>query len=407
MKTPETNKTIPNVLVLKPITPSVASARTERLMYDNLESTVQKHGPHEYARIRRFFDSEDGSFDEEEAAKQLALHYMLMGSFVLQRAANEERAELWSDRYTVATTEIYGAPESGVARELYAEQETGVEFGGQFIEASGKLGEYLDDTYAEVYDALDLDDMSQEIDPTGIADRFETALTVLASRHDPTWSAWKVTRSDEKDSLSVNAGSKEILVGMRRADVTPVQLKALFTHEILIHAQRAVNGARKDKVLATGLPGYLDAEEGLGVFAEYAMSGELKDAVIDRYVDIAYALGEIDGTPHTRQELLERAMHRADERLQRRHEHKSREDVEKEVYAHVNRIYRGSRGDEHIGVFTKDIAYYKGFLEMGRYIEQRLNDGDDMETVFSYLVQGKFDPTNPAHVAFVEEHSDS
>ncbi|MEP6710434.1 MAG: tyrosine/phenylalanine carboxypeptidase domain-containing protein [Candidatus Saccharibacteria bacterium] len=192
---------------------------------------------------------------------------------------------------------------------------------------------------------------------------------------------------------------------MRRASVQPQQLKALFSHEVLVHGLRGVNGQKVSKELGTGLPGYLDAEEGFGVFVEFAISGQISEKNIDRYVDVAYALGQIDGKEHTRQELLDHAMHRALERNNQAEIKKSKEDLEKEVYAHVNRIYRGSLGNEHIGIFTQDISYHKGFIDMAHYVNDQIDQGKTVEEIFTFLSSGKFDPTNPKHLAYIDEVS--
>lgn len=295
-------------------------------------------------------------------------------------------------------------PEPDLARSLWSEQlSEGGDVEVPFKEAAEKAGEYLNTKYAAVFDALDIDSSTESIDPNGIADRFEAALAVLADQYDPDWGNWKIERNSEKDSLSVVAETQTIIVGMKRASVQPQQLKALFSHEILVHGLRAVNGRKLSESLGTGLPGYLDAEEGLGVFIEYAISGKISEKIIDRYVDIAYALGQIDGKEYSRQELIDHAMNRAIARNDKAEDKKTVEDIEKEVYAHVNRIYRGSLGDESIGIFTKDISYHKGFVEMGRYMQAQIDNGKSIEEVLDFLLTGKFDPTNMQHIAHMNK----
>jgi hypothetical protein len=387
----------PTVAVLGPITPSAASARSEALKYEKLEEAVAKHVPYEQQRQDEFWEAAEGSMEEEKAARQLAMQYMLMGSLALNRANKPESKAIWSERWTEATSALYGAPDHGVARELFEQQEAGVEIEHPFGEIAAKLGEYLNAKYDSVYAALELDSAPDFIDADSIAARIESGLGVLAAEFDETWSEWSVSRP-ATDKLMVS--KKTVEVGLDRASVTPMQLKELFTHEVLVHGLSTVNGAKHaDSRAKTGFPGYLDAEEGEGIFSEYAVSGSVKDVVIDRYVDIGYALGAVDGQTHTREELIEHAMKRALMRNDKADIKKSPEDIEKEVYAHVNRIYRGSRGDENVGVFTKDIAYYQGFLMVGRFIESRLAAGEDIDAVWEYLMSGKFDPTNEEHVA--------
>jgi len=127
-------------------------------------------------------------------------------------------------------------PEPDLARSLWSEQlSEGGDVEVPFKEAAEKAGEYLNTKYAAVFDALDIDSSTESIDPNGIADRFEAALAVLADQYDPDWGNWKIERNSEKDSLSVVAETQTIIVGMKRASVQPQQLKALFSHEILVH----------------------------------------------------------------------------------------------------------------------------------------------------------------------------
>lgn len=179
--------------------------------------------------------------------------------------------------------------------------------------------------------------------------------------------------------------------------MSPESMKGLFSHEVLVHALRAVNDDRAGGEFETGLPGYLDADEGLGIFVEYAATGKVPDKIIDRYVDIAYALGMIDGVQHTRQVLLNIAGERAIRRNELSDQQKTPEEIETSLYSHVNRIYRGSRGDEHIGIYTKDIVYYVGFMKIGDFIASELEPGKPIDEIMRYLLSGRFDPSMDSH----------
>lgn len=427
---------IPKVRVLGPITPSKESISADHLLYENLKAAVAEHLPYEAARQQVFWDSAPDSLDEQAAAEQLAAQYMLVGALKLnQETVTPETKQLWSERYTQAATELYGAPDPEMARSLLSTQASEImrksvsttvnrqvasrftelcrQFGietssGQsetvFAEAAQKIGDFLDARFLPVFEALELENQPAQIEPEGIAIAFEHALTALTHVYDSSWVDWTVERRDDKDQLSIQPGDKQILIGMKRAAATPLELKGLVAHELLLHAQRSVNGSKKSKQLGTGLPSYTDAEEGIGVFFEYAITGNVPDKNVDRYVDIALALGQIDGISHTRKEVLEFAMTRAVIRNQIKPfaEQKSREDIEKAVYAHVNRIYRGSLGNEYVGVFTKDSAYHRGFVEVGNYISDQLASGQTPMQIIDFLLQGKFDPTNSAHLALLE-----
>ena len=430
----ETSPAPKKVLVLNAIKPTPESARSERLEYAGLTKAAATYAVDEGLRQEIFWNTTDDSLEERQAAQQLAMQYMLMGSARLNNeAVRPESKQLWSDRYTQATSEIYGSPETAIAKDILARQVNdlaarayqygvdapllnhliesaqynGVELGegeeveAPFLEQAEGFSDILQDRFGRVFDALELDTAPKRIEMEDLAQRFEKALLVLADQHDSAWADWSVLRVEDKDQLSADGSKKIISVGMKRASVSPEQAKGLFGHEVLVHAQRAVNGAKLSKELGSGLSGYLDAEEGLGVFFEYAITGQVPDKVVDRYADIALALGEIDGQPRTRSELLDFAMTRAYVRneMEDADLRKSDEDIKKEVYAHINRIYRGSLGDEYVGVFTKDISYYAGFQQIGEYISTQAEAGVSLDVIFDYLMSGKFDPTNEQHVA--------
>lgn len=426
------------MVVLGPITPSPESAREQLLEYPNLTKATERQKPFLHDRIATFFAAKEGSVEESRAAQQLAAQYMLLTAHRLQGDAQVRGSEqLWSDRYTQASSELYGAPEGDTVRDLATTQVSTLisqaRSGGvdpQLIEyfrqqneslgvttrehlestkpfevSAAMTGEYIKETYRLAIAALDLDeDTKSFFEPESMAARFEATLAVLARQYDPSWAEWGVERDDSKDQLVVVVGKKKIKVGMRRAPVRAEQMKGLFAHEILVHAQRAINGSKADdKRLERGLPGYLDAEEGLGIFFEYAITGTVPEKNIDRYVDIGIALGMIDGERKSRQQILEFAHARAHIRneLLPIGDRKTNEQIEQEVYAHVNRIYRGSLGNEYIGIFTKDIAYLVGFIKVGTYIESELTTGKPINEIIEYLLQGKFDPTNQKHLAVI------
>jgi hypothetical protein len=394
----------PIIKVLKAITPKPESARAERLEYGNLSDVVDEHRPFEHHRNDEFWQAEADSLSELELAKDLAKYYMLLGSQALQGSETESSRTLWSDRYTLASSEIYGEPDPKIAQRLWEQQGTGGEvvMDENVAKAAEALKEHLVTKYAAAFDVLKKDLGTEPLEPTEIADRFEAAMQVLGTDYDEAWGEWRIDRSEEKDSLSVVGSEKKIIVGMHRANMAPDQLEALFSHEVLVHALRVVNGSKVSDKLGEGLPGYLDAEEGLGVFVEFALNGTVSQKNVDRYVDIAYALGQIDGKQHTRAEVLEHVRARAMKRNESSVLKQSQEDMEKEMYAHVNRIFRGSLGNEHIGIYTKDIAYYKGFIDMANYIAEQLEEGKAIDEVMDYLLVGKFDPRNQAHIDYLE-----
>lgn len=418
----------PNVLILKPIAPSAESSHEEVLKYTKIDEYNDKNAPYEYARINEVWDTPEGSLEEDAAVRQLANHYLVATAAMVNTVQKPESIKTWSNRYTKASRELHGEPEEDYAKKLVVAQATSIleESNGrladeyrkllksfsietsdskperEFEHAAAEVEKYLIHEYGSVFAALTegLND-DEAVSAEEIYKRFSHGLDELR-KIDDGWNEWTVVRNDERDQLSVAAGEKKISVGMRRAPISGKKLRGLFSHEVLVHALRGKNGGKVSQELATGLPGYLDAEEGLGVFFEYATTGEVPEKNLDRYTDIALALGQIDGRMHSRKELLEYAMVRERLRNEKRtKDKKTDEAIKADVYAHANRIFRGTRGDKYIGVFTKDVSYHKGFMLQGQYIESRLNDGESIGEIMEFLLQGKFDPTNERHLAVV------
>lgn len=389
----------PKLLMLEAITPSTDTAFSDRLEYANLQPLVDKNLPFERQRSSECWDAEPDSLEELTVAKALATQYMMLGALALQRADTDKSQALWSERFTKASSELFGIPDTETAQVLWENQHAGVkyEIDPRLERAAEYVKDYMLTKYGSLYDRVEAGLHSSALNPIEVGNRFEHAVEILAEEHNEAWAEWTVDRNEEKDSLSVVAPQKRIIVGQRRANMPASEARGLFSHEVLVHALRSVNGASLSKGLEIGLSGYVEAEEGIGVYVEYAVSGKMQDSIVDKYIDIAYALGQIDGKQHTRAELLDHATARATARNETATVKKTPEDIKKDVFRHVNRIYRGSLGNEHVGIFTKDIVYYNGFLHMGNYIAERLEAGEPIEAVMEYIMQGKFDPTNESH----------
>lgn len=418
---------IPKVLVLKPFRPDMEQVDSPVLTYPNLPSAVEKHVPYTQERWTRFLDEND-PIGEEQEARALASQYLLQTALKATTVYPQESRRLWADRFTTSSSELYGEPDIEIAKQLFKSQVNelfsdsiedsnlpgfladtidsqkgsaefeSISFESMYGEASREVHDYFYDTYPdimEIFDALP----DQPISPPEIAQLFEEVRSLLAKR-DPEWDEWSVELIDN-DKLS--AGSGKINVGLHRRPASPTELKGLCGHEILVHALRAVNGKKLSPELASGLPGYLDAEEGLGVFVEYALTGNVPDKIIDRYIDIAAALGGIFDHPLTRQEMFDFVLLRNKKRAEVSGVEVEDKELKDKTWEHVNRIYRGSRGDEFVGVFTKDIVYFEGFRIIGDYLKANLADDKSIDEIMQKLLQGKFDPTNTHHVEFTDQ----
>jgi len=427
---------IPSVKVLEAINPANSGTGEEVLAYQGLASAVEKYRPTNPARSAEFWDSEEGSLEELSKAKQLASEYLLRTADKVVTSYEGNR-DLWADRFTQATVELYGEPETVEATRLVSSEYTALsQLQGkegvsqqhvnflldtyrpmiakqpeansaeaevkQDKEAIHEYGEAILEKYQPLFDLIDSSGKT-EFSATDLQGLFGTALEWLKENDDTDWSEWAVVDTDGT-SLSVDAANRKIKIASRRETATAQDTRGLIAHELLVHALRGKNGYKtSDKKLATGLAGYLDAEEGLGILAEEAVNGELPEKAYDRYVDIALALGSVDGVQRTRKEVFDISFARQLVRAQVKGTFAEAElpSLGRRVWGHVDRIYRGGRGDNlgsRQAIFTKDIAYYVGYKQMAEYISGQLASGKTASEVFQYLSQAKFDPNNQQHV---------
>lgn len=420
-------------VLLDAIKPDQDAVDAQELSYPNLKETIETYYPYEYEHMDEALSDENAT--QEDTENRYAHEYLLL---IAQRLQDVERADdkrLWSQRYTEASIGVYGEPEM---QEVAAIAQLELAY---FESISGSLGKYqrfleplieeyrsiavmrhpsknlicLEERYGQVlqyvrnyflkkyvhvFSVFDEYEEGQYLDPAQLRYAFTRALDIL-ERDDPAWEEWSVKMQDSA-SLSVNVIDKQINIGRYRASILSRDARGLFAHEVLVHAHRAVNGGKLDRNLAIGLPGYLDAEEGLGVLVESAINGYVSNKVKDRYIDIAFALGNYNKNPMSRRELFAIAYARAVVREVA----DGNTDIDMEmlrnvVWEHVNRIYRGTLGNQFVGVFTKDIAYYKGICQIASYMQKQLSRGITFEKVLHYILRGKFNPIRNTHADYV------
>ena len=430
------------VALVKAFTPTQESSRSDRLEYSSVflsEAGKILNESRLNANMRRAEENQN-SIEYGDNRLELLRSQLAFIAFMANNSESIEIRRRWVNSFTEQSIEIFGAPDTDLATKLVQYQVEQLLIGsgdtkavedyrnsaeslGLEVDFNESLGErslnhmlnfehlghaardFFNRKYGKVYDAMAIDSHEGLFSPEDIATTFEVGISELA-QEDPEWLSWSVTRERDKNSLSVMSAKKRILVGMNRAEESGDRVAALFAHEVLRHALTSLNGSKNDKKLGVGLPGYLDFEEGAGIFSEYALTGQLKDELIDRYVDVGMALGYTnDGELVPRSKLLSYVMARENLRNQKRDETAklTPENIEKKVYAHVNRIYRGTPGiDDIVGVYTKDIAYLEGFLKVGNYVDSEIEKGKSIDEVMEYILQGKFDPTNKSHADYVE-----
>jgi len=386
-----------------------------------------------------FLESEVDSESEERLAYTLSLINLLrtiraeLGLPVDDTRRRSQREE----RFTQDNIEINGTPERSLALSLLSgsikpeDSDNPDTFTGQLValgfkidgerhnefidrlkkyeSIQGPLNEYFVTSFPKVKEVFDRKrdgeraDTSESLSPNDVKELFILALDELkAENHE--WDDWEIVLLPNKDLLVANCRQQKIKIGADRRPMNIDEAEGLFRHEVLVHALRSINGARISEDFALGLVGYLPAEEGLGVLVEFAKNGDsaLKKH-FDRYTDIALALGMFTDKPIPKDKLTEILIQRERERV-KAGEVFNEDEAMKKLTPHINRIYRGSEGDDIVGVFTKDIAYLDGLIKIMQYILDRINKGDNINDIMDYLLSGKFDPTNQVHV---KEHEKS
>lgn len=420
-------------VLLDAIKPDQDAVDAKELSYPNLKEAIDNYYPYEYEHLEDAFA--DDSLSPEETENRYAHEYLLLIAQRLQDVDNAADKQLWSQRYTEASIGVYGEPDmtevSALAQmELANLEDIESQIGNHkhlleplieeyqslaqacpskhksqsLEERYGKVMQYVRKyfltKYVHVFSVFDDIDDDEMLEPARLKVLYTRALDIL-ERDDPAWEEWSVVWY-ESASLSVDVMNKNINVGRYRAAMPGSEVRGLFAHEVLVHAHRAVNGGKLDRNLAIGLPGYLDAEEGFGVLVESAINGRVSNKVKDRYIDIALALGNYRKNPMNRRELFAIAYARAVVReAANGNGDIDYEQLKRVVWEHVNRIYRGTLGNHYVGVFTKDIAYYKGFCQISTYMQKQLSRGIRLEKILAYILRGKFNPSRSTHADYV------
>lgn len=436
----ESERLSPAIGLLEAISPDPDRPDNEILTYPSLARAIKDKKPLEEVLVRTYYAAEDESALQFAAAQKLAEYELIETAAALQNAQAPERQIALSQQFTTASIDLFGRPDATAATFLLEQLLTELCVLQTNYDVDAQLLDFLLQTYDDIlrhsdapheytvqfnddqanaaataFDAFLREkypyslsvfdgDPNQLIDAAGIVERFEQALAQLQTHRDEFWQQWRVMITDDS-CLSVNPVTKRLIVGAHRARVELGELRGLFGHEVLVHALRAGNGRYLSHEFERGLPGYIDAEEGFACFVEHALSGAVPRKMYDRYLDVALALGTIDGRPRTRQDLFRLVNARNLIRTQAAGKAERTSAIERESWTHVNRIFRGTLGNDVVGVFTKDIAYYEGYQKMTAFIIEELTAGAVPEELWSLLTLGKFDPTDALHVIELARYS--
>lgn len=398
--------------------------------YPNMADQLEKQRVFLGDRWAYYEATDTESLEHTDESRGLALYYIVKTAEILGQAATEASRKLWSERFTAANIEVYGAPDqvglSQLAKQFLSNSDlnTVPSEVRMVYEQAAKLDtsesatsgeslvpgeitqayhEYITTTYADLFACIEED---KTYAPADIEATFQTFLDLLADRDDA-WRQWKVEQRDQTNCEVVGT-EHTIVVGAKRKPATALNMKNLLVHEILTHALRRVNGEKtNNRMVSEGIPGYIDFEEGLSVFNEYVTTGKVPDRAFDRYFDTGLAMGLVDGSPWPKEKMLHFVTLRQKGRKIERGEPIDEQKLKEEMHKYIRRIYRGGPGEiagGSLAVMPKDCGYFDGFRKASSFIQTAYENGSCVEDIFTYLVSGKFDATDTQHTDRMAKH---
>lgn len=207
---------------------------------------------------------------------------------------------------------------------------------------------------------------------------------------------WTVS-VEKATSVNVKSSEKRIVIpdnGMMRSRK---KVENLVIHEIGVHMLRSITGGETDMLpLKSGLSDYYDAEEGLGVVMEQALSGKFAERGVDHY--ITAGLAHFDNKDFRdafevkwRLSLLDSVEDGGEI---------NDEQIAKAKKTAFTQTLRSFRGTNDMPLF-KDLSYYNGSVEVWRYLESI--KGDDF--LLSLLLAGKVNTSSDHRRVILESRS--
>jgi hypothetical protein len=210
---------------------------------------------------------------------------------------------------------------------------------------------------------------------------------------------WTVRYDEQARGFRVDPNPREVVVGARDRALTYDEFFELMMHEIVIHATRAQNGHSTGYgALRSGLPGYVEPEEGLGIVIQRLWAGDsLDDLALDhfRYAVLCYSDGVYDSEKHTEQETLDFAID-----IMERSGYKDFADgtlsIPNEAAMCTMRAFRGMPPERRM---MSNLSYLAGKVEIAGLLEQ--SDKSPAEQLWK-LQRGKTNPLDPKHEELME-----
>ncbi len=206
-------------------------------------------------------------------------------------------------------------------------------------------------------------------------------------------SEWRVDIEPAR-VITVNAVQKRIIIPVDRKPVSSEKMKDLVVHEIGVHMLRSVCGYETDiPLLATGMKGYADSEEGLAVVVEQARKGKFHESGHLSYLaaSLAYFEGmDFRATFETLWRIIALKSAKGTDMTS--------EAIEKAKASAYGVCLRTFRGTDDIPWF-KDLQYYNGSIAVWKHLDSIAGDVD----AFQCIIMGKTNIDDQAQARAVLE----
>lgn len=228
-----------------------------------------------------------------------------------------------------------------------------------------------------------------------------------------------VVDDEDGTNLSWDIEKSAIVVGGRRPVIKKrATMYAKAMHEYAIHGGRAIKGSNSAlALLGTGLYteledennfDYLTFEEGLAAMAEFAVEGDkAKWDPVDMEKSLAIALAYRGYDFRQTYETLWRLRCLLLVKDGKDFEEESMQRAKRNTYGAVERVFRGTPtqllrhnqdGSVRVLTYNKDLVYLSGKILALDFLKSADED------MIRLSLQGKFDPTNPKHLALAQKH---
>lgn len=199
---------------------------------------------------------------------------------------------------------------------------------------------------------------------------------------------WKAEINPSKGSLTIINDTQTIAVPPDRY-MDRLELACRAVHEVLTHALRRSNGKRSSlKMLQLGFPEYIEGEDGLALFREGGLRGNVEE--FDRwdyYLSVGLALG-LDGTSRDFRDVYDIMAALYGQTM-------PAEQAAEKAFERCYRVFRGTDGQQTGTCNTKDIGYYTGCQRMWSWLPFNQDEWRRLDV-------GKYDPTNELHRACLD-----